>query len=155
MYFFQIFFHYKLLKNIEYSFPCYTVGLCWLSIYMLRWLSIYMTWSVMSNFVTPQTVTCQAPLSMGLSRQEYWSELLCPPQGSSWPRNWTTSTCIGRQILYHWATWEASPLKTNYCIFGGLPPSESRPHSVCRVFLPGSLLPFETDCILSPEHVSL
>ena len=25
--------------------------------------------------VTPWTVACQAPLSMGFSRQEYWSEL--------------------------------------------------------------------------------
>ena len=29
--------------------------------------------SVVSNFATPQTVACQAPLSMGFSRQEYWS----------------------------------------------------------------------------------
>ena len=26
-------------------------------------------------------VACQAPLSMGLSRQEYWSGLPCPPSG--------------------------------------------------------------------------
>ena len=32
-------------------------------------------------FVTPQTAACQAPLSMGFSRQEYWSGLLCPPPG--------------------------------------------------------------------------
>ena len=31
-------------------------------------------------FVTPQTVAYQAPLSMGLSRQEYWSGLpFCSP----------------------------------------------------------------------------
>ena len=30
-------------------------------------------------FVTPWTVAHQAPLSMGFSRQEYWSELPCPP----------------------------------------------------------------------------
>ena len=29
-------------------------------------------------FVTPWTVAHQAPLSMGFSRQEYWSELPCP-----------------------------------------------------------------------------
>ena len=29
--------------------------------------------------VTPWTVARQAPLSMGFSRQEYWSGLLCPP----------------------------------------------------------------------------
>jgi len=28
--------------------------------------------------VTPWTVACQAPLSMGFSRQEYWSRLPCP-----------------------------------------------------------------------------
>ena len=27
------------------------------------------------------TVACQAPLSMGFSSQEYWSELSCPPPG--------------------------------------------------------------------------
>ena len=27
-------------------------------------------------------------------------------RGSSWPRDWTYVSCIGRQILYHWATWE-------------------------------------------------
>ena len=32
-------------------------------------------------FATPCTAACQAPLSMGFSRQEYWSELLCPSPG--------------------------------------------------------------------------
>ena len=32
-------------------------------------------------FATPQTVAHQAPLSMGFSRQEYWSGLPCPPPG--------------------------------------------------------------------------
>ena len=26
------------------------------------------------------------------------------PRTSSWPRDWTNVSCIGRQILYHWAT---------------------------------------------------
>ena len=30
---------------------------------------------------TPWAVAHQAPLSMGFSRQEYWSDLLCPPAG--------------------------------------------------------------------------
>ena len=30
-------------------------------------------------FATPWTIACQAPLSMGFSRQEYWSGLPCPP----------------------------------------------------------------------------
>ena len=32
-------------------------------------------------FVTTCTVACQAPLSMGFSRQEYWSVLPCPHPG--------------------------------------------------------------------------
>ena len=32
-------------------------------------------------FATPWTVAPQAPLSMGFSRQEYWSGLPCPPPG--------------------------------------------------------------------------
>ena len=32
-------------------------------------------------FVIPWTEACQAPLSMGFSRQEYWSGLPCPPPG--------------------------------------------------------------------------
>ena len=28
-------------------------------------------------------------------------------RGSSWPRDWTLVSCIGRWILYHLATWEA------------------------------------------------
>ena len=33
-------------------------------------------------FATPWTVACQAPLSMGFSRQEYWSGLPFPPPGN-------------------------------------------------------------------------
>ena len=32
-------------------------------------------------FATPWTVACQASLSVGFSRQEYWSGLPCPPPG--------------------------------------------------------------------------
>ena len=35
--------------------------------------------SVMSDSVTPWTVARQAPLSMGFSRQQYWSGLPFPP----------------------------------------------------------------------------
>ena len=36
----------------------------------------------MSDSATPWTVAHQAPLSMGFFRQEYWSELPCPPPGN-------------------------------------------------------------------------
>ena len=32
-------------------------------------------------FVTLWSIACQAPQSMGFSRQEYWSRLPCPPPG--------------------------------------------------------------------------
>jgi len=32
-------------------------------------------------FVISWTVVCQAPLFMGISGQEYWSGLPCPPPG--------------------------------------------------------------------------
>ena len=31
--------------------------------------------------VTPRAIASQAPLSVGFSRQEYWSGLPCPPPG--------------------------------------------------------------------------
>ena len=37
--------------------------------------------SVIWLFVTPWAVTCQAPLSTGFFKQEYWSELPFPPPG--------------------------------------------------------------------------
>ena len=48
----------------------------------------------------PWTVARQAPLSMGFSRQEYWSGLPCPPPGDlSQDRTWVS--CISRQVLCH------------------------------------------------------
>ena len=48
-----------------------------------RWASAYMLscFSLVRLFVTLWTIYHQAPLSMGFSRQEYWSELPCPPSG--------------------------------------------------------------------------
>ena len=50
------------------------------------------------------TVACQIPLSMGLSRQEYWSGLPCPPPGDlPHPEIKLISLyifCMGWQVLY-------------------------------------------------------
>ena len=56
-------------------------------------------------FETLWTVAHQAPLSVGFSRQEYQSGLLCPPPGDI-SKPGVKPTCayvssIGRQILYH------------------------------------------------------
>jgi len=57
----------------------------------------------MSNtFATAWTVACQSSLSMGFSRQEYWSELPFPPPGDLLdPETECTSPAFGRQILYN------------------------------------------------------
>ena len=49
-------------------------------------------------FVTPWTVAPQAPLSMGFFRQEYWSELPCPPPGISPSRDWTCISYLCWQV---------------------------------------------------------
>ena len=53
-------------------------------------------------FATPWSVALQAPLSMGFSRQEYWSGLPCPPPGDL-PDQWSDPGLLKncRQILYH------------------------------------------------------
>ena len=43
--------------------------------------SALLSHSAMSDSATPWTVARQAPLSVGLSRQEYWSGLPCPLPG--------------------------------------------------------------------------
>ena len=51
---------------------------------VLEWGAIAFSVSCFSHiqlFVTPWTVACQAPLSMGFSRQKYWSGLPFPPPG--------------------------------------------------------------------------
>ena len=53
---------------------------------------------VFTSFVTPWTVAHQAPLSIGISRQEYWSGLLCLP-----PRDFPTQGSNPRCLcLLHW-----------------------------------------------------
>ena len=60
--------------GVSFSLPmCYSehMGVCLLSHLSRVWLS-----------VTPWTADCQAPLSTGFSRQEYWSGLPFPPPGN-------------------------------------------------------------------------
>ena len=47
---------------------------------MLCWSVLYH--SVVFKCLRPWTVAHQASLSMGISRQEYWSGLPCPPPGN-------------------------------------------------------------------------
>ena len=71
----------------------------------------------------PQIIAHQAPLSMELRTLE-WPAIPFSG-GSSQSRDWThisCISCIGRQFLYHWTTWEAHEwgkiLKMIYLIKG-------------------------------------
>ena len=66
-------------------------------------------------FSIPQTVAHQAPLSMGSSRQEYWSGPPFPPPGDlPTPRIKPPLlvSCFGRRVLTTSATWEALIVKS-------------------------------------------
>ena len=61
--------------------------------------------------VTPWTVALQTPLSIGFSRQEYWSGLPCPPpedlpDPGIEPRSLTSPALAGRFFTTS-TTWEA------------------------------------------------
>ena len=63
----------ELVLEFTESLGCLQLHSC------LSWVSVIL--SVMSDSVTPRTVAHQAPLSMGFSRQEYWSGLSFPSPG--------------------------------------------------------------------------
>ena len=70
-------------------------------------------------FVTPLTVACEASLSMGFSRQEYWGGLPSPPPGDLPDQGVKPKSSAGC-FFTHWATWE-TPLWYKY----GVPASGS------------------------------
>ena len=66
-------------------------------------------------FAALRTVACQAPLSMGSSRQEYWSGLLCSPPGD------LSNPGIDSHLLclFHWPVGSfplAPPGKPHVCV---------------------------------------
>ena len=100
--------------------------------------------------MTLQIVVRQAPLSMGFSRQEYWSGLPAPPPGeSSLPGDQTWShyvSCICRKFFTTSATWKASRLSITCVIKTELtflyndldfPSSSAGKESACNAGDPG------------------
>ena len=78
-----------IVKNISIILYICSLHVCMLSCFGCVWLC-----------VTPWTVAGQAPLSMGLPRQEYWSSLPFPS-----PADLPNSGILHWMwILYHWAT---------------------------------------------------
>ena len=84
--------------------PASVISICWLAERFLSICPAVRACSVaqLCLFGTLRTVACQAPLSMGFSRQEYWSELL-----SSRHRVQTCSDPLVGGFFTHCATWKA------------------------------------------------
>ena len=73
--------------NLRGSASLYTMNSSHMA--LLVWVCVLNHCSHVQLFVTLWTVACQVPLSMGFSRQEYWSGLVAMPfsRGSSQPRD--------------------------------------------------------------------
>ena len=81
-------------SNLELSFACLHSCLSfWRS--EVKWSHL-----VVSDSVTPWTAVYQASLSMGFSRQEYWSGLPFPSQGIFLTQGWNPGLLYCRQTLY-------------------------------------------------------
>ena len=89
---------------------------------LLRWVWL---------FVTPRTVDHQAPLSMGFSRQKYWSWVAISfSRGSAQPRDWTCVSFLDRFFTI-WATRDIPSPKyiiscVEYCCCQMKSPKEQR-----------------------------
>ena len=90
--------------------------------------------SILSSSATPWTVTCQAPLSMRFSRQEYWCELPFPtprdlPDSGIKP-TFLASPALAGGFFTTNATWEAQIPKQ--------PPSKQYNGQSCSLMMPFS-----------------
>ena len=101
--------HYKIVQGHALGCEC-----------MFLFFTTYEKWkwscSVVSDSVTPWTVAYQAPVSMGFSRQEYWSGLPFPSSGDLPDSGikplllhcgqtlYPMYNCVIEQYLTHWAS---------------------------------------------------
>ena len=86
-------------KNVKNSNKKRRVYLC------SGYFSVVFSHQIMSNsFVTPWTVACLAPLSIGCPRQEYWSGQSLPPPGDlpTQVSGVCESSFIGTGLLIPW-----------------------------------------------------
>ena len=96
----------RVFPSLVTEFPSYLFPSLHLSWFAVCAYCPRLSGSVLSDSATPLTTACQAPLSMGFSRQEHWSGLPCLPPGDlPVPGIKLTISCvsrISRSILYHW-----------------------------------------------------
>ena len=111
----------EILFAVYVVFRDWFINQKWPRVYLGGWAEcVHMCYvaSVVSDSATQWTVACQVLLSMGLSRQEYWSGLPCPSPGDlSNPRIKPESPALQADSFTHWATWKlpCAPVKTIIC----------------------------------------
>ena len=89
---------------------------------------------------SPWTVVHQAPLSMGFSRQEYWSGVATPfSKGSSQPRDGTRVPCTAGRFLIIWATIVRLSCELANLQFMGSPAGSDSKKSACNAGDPGMI----------------
>ena len=111
------------LLNLQ-GILCFFLILMW-QIYFLHASLLNCVWL----FATFCTVAGQAPLSMGLSRQEYWSEVpFLHSDGSSRPRDRTRVSCVAGRFFIRWAIQEA-PLVIFILLFSLYKPNKLNCHN--------------------------
>ena len=88
----------KLNSGIKFSPPPFPSAS---SIYLF--LACMCGCSVVSDLVTPPIFSVHGSFQ---ARILEWVAISFS-RGASWCRDWTLVSCIGRRIIYHWASWEA------------------------------------------------
>ena len=101
-------------SNVQNTFQSFLRVCLLVVILSLAWIKFPFFFLCMLNpyteshvwlFVTLWIVAHQAPLSVGFSRQEYWSGLPFPPPGdlpnTGIKAAWLMPTCMGRWVLYY------------------------------------------------------
>ena len=81
LFFFSILFPFLWLSSSSSFFPPISLNTYFTVCVCMCLYACVCTLSHVWFFVNPWAVACQAPLSMGFSRQEYWNRLLFPPPG--------------------------------------------------------------------------
>ena len=115
-------FSYRVLMNIKL---CVCVCVC-----------VYESCSVMFDSLRPRTITCLAPLCMGFSRQEYWSEFPFPSPGDiPNPGIESVSPALTGRFFNIGTTWEARRARsfsTNQCPVRHPKSTGGNKHNGCR-----------------------
>ena len=85
--------------------------------------SFWVPWCQLSRvrlFIDPMDCSPSGSSVHGIHQARIWEWVAISfSRGSSWPRDQTYScciSCIGRQILYHCATWEVLPSFSKYIL---------------------------------------